>query len=285
VCPRILEVKGLLPSWWPVIVEFSVPEGYTVRSGLDWRGFGWLGGPYLIPYWLAYYYLADGIVVAKLGVYQVIDSPVDQVSTVYQLGTGKDVVTASTQILVEVRSYLGSSIGFSPRSPTVLVLVVDDHPLMIPGTAHTAGSVVYVKLGLASPPEALVAHETAHGWFNYGLLHGDFAVTEGVATALVLSALGSREEMLLDLLDPSYRAWTGIAMRLREAGLRVCGTDVLLDALSRLFAEALRHHGVEVNFSELARLMVELAPASCRCRLATVVGWVLVGNVTGCDVG
>ena len=276
VCPRLLAPWPADP-WTPVVLEIRAPPGYVVRTGLDWRGLGPLGGPYVAPYAVMALYLADGVVVARAGRYVVADDAGLRLSLVHDAEAAG--AARAAEAVARVRSVALELLGPSPRAPSVVVVSAGDHPLMLPGTGHSTGAVVYVKLGGVTPPELVAAHEAAHAWLGSGLVYGEPAAVEGAAMLLASLALGADVvRRWARALDPYYLSWAEVHERMREAGLLACGVDVYSRALRGLIARALEGGPVELTLAGLARAMVAAAPEGCRCELVRLLGWVLTGE-------
>ena len=283
-------------------VAIAAPRGYGVRTALDWRGFGRLGGPYQLPAPLfSKLYVYDSMVVYSRSVFDVYDSR--GLSIVYQRGVNTSLAMLAWRVVSCVSRHAGQWLGVSPRSPVVVVLVGRGvHPLYPPGFAFSTAGVVYVKLGgggLAWLVHTL-AHEALHGWLNYDLLGGGFGFEEAAAEFLALRglrlcnaslyrlALGYHQEMLTAGED--YAAWSELHKRLWEAGLAACNTDIYTATLRRLFLEAVKQGGVRVTLFQFVDAMVENAPPRCRQSLEAMLGPLYPGwtpsfaNTTGATV-
>ncbi len=288
--PRVYdEFSGLRGN---ITVCIEAPGGYGVASAMDWRGFG-VDGSYRLPgFMFARYYLHDGIVVFDESRFGLIRG--NGFSVVYQRGLGGGVLGYAVEAFRVARRGLLGVFGGSPRSPVVLVVVGGGvHPLYPPGFAHSMGGVVYVKVGGGvSWLVHTVAHECVHGWFNYGLLNGDFVFREAGAEFLALHSLRSNStlyrlalryyESMLEAGE-GYALWAKLHEVLWREALRLCGVDVYSRALRVLFGEAVRKGGLYVDFYRFLRVYVEEAPVSCREGLAERLG--VLGAAAGIRVG
>ena len=269
-------------------VAIVAPRGFGVRSSLDWRGFGGLGGPYRLPAQLfARFYVYDSLVVYSKKRFNVYDG--DGLSVVYQRGVNQSLAGLAWRIVSCVSRYVAVELGASPRRPVVVVLVAGDvHPLYPPGFAFSTGGVVYLKLGGGLDWVVhTLAHEALHGWLNYDLLGGGFGFEEAAAEFLALRALRNCNESLYRLayryhlamknVGEDYAVWSELHERLWRAGLAACGQDVYTATLRYLFSKALAEGGLRVNLFEFTEAMVEHAPPACRRRLEALLGPVYPG--------
>ncbi len=284
--PRLYEYFSGLAGNVSICIE--VPGGYGVATGMDWRGFG-SHGFYTLPAQLfARYYLHDGLVVYSVSRFALLRG--GGFSVVYQRGIDQVVLGYAVSSFRVARSGLEGVLGWSPRSPVVLVVVGGGvHPLYPPGFAHSMGGVVYVKLGgELGWLVHTVAHECVHGWFNYGLLNGDFVFREAGAEFLALHSLESNETLYRLALDyyesmleagEGYALWARLHRVLWSEALRLCGVDVYSRALRALFHEAVEKGGLYVDFYRFLRVYVESAPARCRVELVEKLG--VLGEAAG----
>ncbi len=296
VCPRVLDAIEETSNG-AIFFELRVPEGYAVRTGMDWRGYGRVGGPYTVDAGLfRKYYLFDGVVVANSSIYRVLDYPKLNVSIVAWRGLSMGDLDLVVSTLVTVRSAASSWLGSSPRAPTVAVIVgSSEHEFLPPGTAHSIGGVVYLKTGFSIDATAwlvhTIAHETLHGWFNHGMLYGGFGFQEAAAEFLAMRALYEKaprlyefaQKYLVGLLsaDEQYGVWMRAHSALWYAGLKVCQVDVYTAALRKLFIDSLATGPREpITLPDLVMLMLSLAPAECRNILKQLIGGILVAVAT-----
>ncbi len=275
-----------------VEVELVVPHGYVVRTALDWRGFGPLGGPYVVPAGLLVrFYLYDGVVVALRRIFHVVDSGGLHLSLIYGGGVGGGDALLAARVVACVASRVAGWLGPSPRSPSVVVVVGSRvHPLYPPGFAFSLGSVIYIKVGGAGLDWLVhtAAHEALHSWFNDGLLYGGFAVAEAVPEFLALRALRFCNESLYSMAEEyarsigraggDYVTWAAFHERLWRLTERICGADVYDKALRVLFDRAIREGGLYLNLFEFIEELVKQAPLSCRARLAAALGPLYPGS-------
>jgi len=252
---------GRVASWLQglgeanVSVVFGAPEGYVVRSGLDWRGFGPPGGPYLVPgFLLRRFYLYDGVVVASLGGYRVVDVEARGFTLVYPAAGGwGEAARLVAEAAVAVRGVVSGLLGGSPRSPAVgVVAAPGEFRFMLPGVGYSLGGVFLVVPEPGAEPGWYVhvaAHEAVHGWLNDGLFYGDFSLAEAATEWLAVLGLWRGNRSLYVLAEPyigglvdfgePYSVWMKVNALLWLAGLRVCGRDVYGEALASLFRESL----------------------------------------------
>ncbi|ABM81214.1 hypothetical protein [Hyperthermus butylicus] len=298
ICPRVLSELQLLAGSRGdelLVVELEAPQGYSVRSGMDWRGFGKAGGPYTLPLSaFVRYYVFDGVVVAGEE-YRVVDDSALNL-TVVALQASKETVEYTVESLVAVRDAVAEWLGPSPRSPVVLVVAgPGEHQYLPPGTAHSMGGVVYVKLGVVENLPWLVhtvAHEALHGWFNHGMLYGDFSFQEAAAEFLAVKALHDQRPSLYELaasyleymlaVDEQYAVWMRVNAALWHAGLRACGEDLYMYAVRELYNRVITDgFSGPVSLLDVASLMVEKASTQCREALEAMIGWVLLAPRSG----
>ncbi|WP_167827880.1 M1 family metallopeptidase [Pyrolobus fumarii] len=274
----------------------TAPKDYVVRSALDWRGYGAPGGPYLLPVTLfKRYYMYDGIVVAYTRVYETIDNPSLNLSIVLPRGFNTAQLDAVVETVTAVRNGLSRWLGPSPRSPVVIVIASpEESDYMPPGTAHSTGAMLYIKpdidVDLAGLIHA-VAHESAHGWFNFGLLYGDFGFQEGLAEFLALNALrvyaprlfGIAERYVLFSLksDDRYATWLKVHAAIWYSVIYACNESLYTDLLRGLFRQALAENGKYVTLFDLINSLVAHAPQYCRQRLRSLLGPTLLSAAEG----
>ncbi len=252
---------GRVASWLQglgednVSVVFEAPEGYVVRSGLDWRGFGPPGGPYRLPgLLLRRFYLYDGVVVASLGGYRVVDMEARGFTLVYPRGgPWGEAARLVAEAAVAVRGVVSGLLGESPRSPVAgVVAAPGEFRFMLPGVGYSLGGVFLVVPEPGAEPGWYVhvaAHEAVHGWLNDGLFYGDFSLAEAATEWLAVLGLWRGNRSLYMLAEPyigglvdfgePYSVWMKVNALLWLAGLRVCGRDVYSEALAALFRGSL----------------------------------------------
>ena len=257
VCPSLGLVDALdrLGDAASVRVVVEAPEGYVARSGLDWRGYGPPGGPYVVPGMLLHrYYLYDGVVIAASTRYRVYDFPRANLSLIVYKGfRGAEPGVLASAVVAARRAGTGI-LGSSPRSPVVAVLSSPkEFPLLAPGTAYSLGAVFLVDDRLVSTPPGwyihVFAHEALHGWINDGLVYGDFSFEEAVVEFTALRGLYLYNRSLYRLAAPyagegvdsgePYAVWARVHALLWALSLQVCGRDAYSAALHRVFREAL----------------------------------------------
>ncbi|WP_338251129.1 hypothetical protein [Pyrodictium abyssi] len=271
-------------------VTVKAPEGYIVRSSLDWRGYGPLGGPYTLDAAsFAEYYVFDGIVVANASVYRVEDLDSVNITVVSARGIRSDVVEYAVESVVAVRTALSRWLGPSPRAPVVIVLVgAKEHYLQPPGSAHSMGGVVYMKIGSSQLDDIswlvhTMAHEAVHGWFNHGMLYGDFSFQEAAAEFLAIKALHDMSPKLYEIASSYLRAmleageqyaiWMRANAALWYAGVEACREDLYMNVVSMLYNESLTSRRRRpVSLLDIAMMMSSGAPLQCRERLETAMG-------------
>ncbi len=299
VCRKTLPMLTLLNSNVDtIIVNISVPRGYIVRTSMDYRGYGPLGGPYRLPLRLFMkYYVFDGIVVADKKLFVQRDFVDNNVSVVYSKSLTKSYVEYAYATLVAVRNKVAQWLGDSPRAARVVVLVAPSYPDPMPaGTAQSMGSIIYMKLDYGNVTSWLVhtvAHETIHGWFNHGMLYGGFAVAEAVPEFLALRALHEANKTLYRLAaeyfleamasGEEYMMWMKVNAALWYYSLRACGTDVYTQALRSLFQKALSSGGIEIGFPQLVYEVYKLAPKDCKNEIASIAGLDLLASAQPSD--
>lgn len=271
-------------------VAVKAPEGYIVRSSLDWRGYGPLGGPYTVDVAsFAKYYVFDGIVVANVSMYRVEDLDGANITVISARGMRNDVAEYAVESVVAVRTALSRWLGPSPRAPVVIVLVgANEHYLQPPGSAHSMGGVVYLKIDSSRMDDVswlvhAMAHETVHGWFNHGMLYGDFSFQEAAAEFLAVKALHDMSPKLYEKaasylrtmleVDEQYVVWMRVNAALWYAGVEACNEDLYMKAVNALYNESLTSgQRRPVSLLDIARVMSSKAPLQCMERLEAAMG-------------
>jgi len=250
---RLALLVDALGSMSVVNVSFVVPSGFVVRSGLDWRGFGGLGGPYRVPgVLLRRFYLFEGVVVASVDGYVVRDYGSLGFSVVVSRGAG-GLAGVVARVASGVAESVSGWLGASPRSPVVAVVVSPGElQWLAPGTAYSLGGVFVVVLPSESVEEGwlvhVVAHEAVHGWFNDGLVYGDFSFSEAVVELLALRGLLELDPGLFSLASgfagsgvdagEPYSVWLRVHLLLWLSVLKHCGRDVYMEVLAGVFNES-----------------------------------------------
>ncbi len=271
-----------------IIFRVDVPPGYVVRSALDWRGFGSLGGPYKVPLEVfKRFYIYDGIVVGSENSYSVIDGFNSNTSIVACTGYRWRILA---EALVNARSFAEKLLGPSPRSPIILVIsCLDDHEFMLPGSGHSLGSIVYIKPDAVEEINIhIVFHEAMHGWLNPGLLYGSYEFVE--ATVEYLARLAANHSGYLVVLnapvDFRYQDWYRILYSMAMLSEKVCGDNIVLKALKQLVKIAFKENGVEVTLTDFAEHVVAVAPPPCKERLRKLYAVLLgVDDITMASKG
>ncbi|HIQ23537.1 MAG TPA: hypothetical protein EYH50_00630 [Pyrodictium delaneyi] len=271
-------------------VVVSAPKGYIVRSSLDWRGYGPLGGPYTVDVVsFVKHYVFDGIVVANVSAYRVEDLGHTNITVVAAHGIGGEIVKYVVESVTVVRSALSRWLGPSPRAPVVVAIVgANEHYFQPPGSAHSLGGVVYLKIDSSQIDEIswlvhTVAHEAVHGWFNHGMLYGDFSFQEAAAEFLALKALHDTSPELYEkaasylriMLEAGeqYAVWMRVNAALWYAGVKACNEDLYMRAISILYNASLAgEHKKPVSLLDIARIMHSEAPFQCKGRLEAAMG-------------
>ena len=251
-----------------ILFVVRAPPGFVVRSGLDWRGYGF-GGVYRVPGWmLARYYLYDGVVVASRESYAVVDNGTVGFSLVYYRGFRGDPGVLVSAV-VAVRDRVSGWLGSSPRSPVVGVLVSPRGFLLLaPGTGYSLGGVFVVVDSLAHNDPGwrvhVFAHEVVHGWINDGLVYGDFSFAEAVVELLAVRGLREEAPRLyrlasrytgegVDAGEP-YAVWLRVHALLWRLSLDYCGFDAYTAAVRSIFNESLSSGSVRIySVLDLAR--------------------------------
>jgi hypothetical protein len=282
VCPGLPADAAVLleDASYNVTLTIIVPGGCTVRSGLDWRGFGPLGGPYRVPARLfARYYIYAGLVVACSG-YRAVDLPAYNLSLVEPSDTNYSGVAAAVAC---VAGKLRGMLGPSPLEPAVLVVASPrDHSLVLPGVGLNLGGVVYVKpspLWDSSDAIAVAAHETVHCWVGRGPIRGDEVLVEGAAQLLALLALQQCGLHAGPPAEGRYASLLLIHQALYSAGLRACREDIYTAALRALGPG-------EHSFVQLVSAMYsEAEKLGCAARFAELIGEELVAKARGSSRG
>jgi len=301
VCPQIISEIQILASSSgnkTLLITIHVPDNYMVRSSMDWRSYGPAGGPYRVdPESFARYYIFDGIVVANRRIYDINDYIEENVTVIIQRNIPENIVKYAVESLLIVRSTLTKWLGPSPRSPRILVIVgPEEHSFLPPNIAHSMGSIVYMKL--SSHTEDILpwlvhtaAHETSHGWFNHGMLYGDFSFQEAAAEFLAMKALHDNNPRLYrlavnylnDMLDVNeqYSVWMRVNAALWYAGIQACDRDVYIDTVRRLYNLSITT-GLKDSISllDVIKMMVEGLQSSCGETLEALVGRVLIAAST-----
>lgn len=301
VCSQIIsEIQILAGSSGnkTLLITIHVPDNYMVRSSMDWRSYGPTGGPYRVDLEsFVRYYIFDGIVLANRRIYDINDYTEENLTVIMQRNIPEKIVKYALESLLTVRSTLTKWLGPSPRSPCVLVIVgPEEHSFLPPNTAHSMGSIVYIKL--SSHTEDIlpwlvhtVAHETSHGWFNHGMLYGDFSFQEAAAEFLAMKALHDNNHRLYRLavdylndmldVDEQYSVWMRVNAALWYAGIQACGRDVYIDTVRRLYNLSITA-GLKdpISLLDVIKMMVEELQSPCGKTLEALVGRVLIAAST-----
>jgi len=238
-----------------VRVVFEAPEGFVARSGLDWRGFGAPGGPYVVPGWLLKrFYLYDGVVVVDLSRYRVVDFGEAGLSLVVYRGFSGAAVSLLAGAVEAASAGARDVFGVSPRSPVVAVVASPgEFALLAPATAYSLGGVFVVVDGLAGRDPGwyvhVFAHEAVHGWVNDGLVYGDFSFGEAVVEFVALRSLFLHNRSLYALAEPysgegvdsgePYAVWMRAHAALWGLSRGLCGGDPYVVALRSIFTESI----------------------------------------------
>jgi len=271
-------------------VVVSTPKGYIVRSSLDWRGYGPLGGPYTVDIAsFVKHYVFDGIVVANASAYRVEDLGHINITIVAARGIGGEIVKHVIESVTVVRSALSRWLGPSPRAPAVVAIVgASEHYFQPPGSAHSLGAVVYLKIDSSQIDEIswlvhTMAHEAVHGWFNHGMLYGDFSFQEAAAEFLALKALHDTSPELYEkaasylriMLEAGeqYAVWMRVNAALWYAGVELCNKDLYTEAIGILYNKSLADKQKKpVSLLDVVSIMFSIAPSWCKDRLEAAIG-------------
>ncbi len=281
-CPSVVDAIDRVKDGY-VAVSISVPQGCILRTGLDWGGFGSLGGPYRIDARMFQkYYIYSWIVLVCDPNYVVRDYPMSGLSIIlpaYMQNLSKMLASDLRCGLALLDRILGST----PLRVHV-ILVVDDSvfPLLPSDTGLSTGQVIVIKVSrsvLLDTLRLLIFHELAHSWFINGLLYGDPVFQEGVvqffAWLAAYRCLGPTAAWkVIKLSEGAYKSYLVLHLALYNASRYACNVNVYLLALKKLYKESLkRSGGLLVSFQDLVETVKSIAfQRGCLARLENLYG-------------
>ncbi len=252
LCPSYVldEVMGVGNGY--VVVSIEAPASCTVRTGLDWSGYGPLGGPYRVDassFKRFHVYTWIVLVCDKSLVVKDFDKFNLTIIAPESLDELLPELARSTSCAVEDLSAL---LGSTPLRPRVIIIVDSGVFELIPSdTGLSVGYVIVVKVPEyvdTSRLEMILVHEVAHSWIINGLVYGDPVFQEGAAQLLAWVAarrcLGSEAAWrLIEESEGEYSSYLLLHLALYNASRIACPTNVYIEALRELYQESLRRPG------------------------------------------